>query len=107
ADMMEKEGVSAGVLHIPSIKPIDVAAIVTAAEKTKAIVTVEEHTIYGGLGGAVAEVLGEYAPVPLERIGVRDKNGESGSNDALLQKYGLTPWHIVDGVHRVLRRKKG
>ncbi|MED4750571.1 transketolase family protein [Brevibacillus choshinensis] len=107
ADMMEKEGVSAGVLHIPSIKPIDVAAIVTAAEKTKAIVTVEEHTIYGGLGGAVAEVLGEHAPVPLERIGVRDKNGESGSNDALLQKYGLTPWHIVDGVHRVLRRKKG
>ncbi|MED4779660.1 transketolase family protein [Brevibacillus choshinensis] len=107
ANMMEKEGVSAGVLHIPSIKPIDVAAIVTAAEKTKAIVTVEEHTIYGGLGGAVAEVLGEHAPVPLERIGVRDKNGESGSNDALLQKYGLTPWHIVDGVHRVLRRKKG
>ncbi|KQL49766.1 transketolase [Brevibacillus choshinensis] len=107
AVMMEKEGVSAGVLHIPSIKPIDVAAIVTAAEKTKAIVTVEEHTIYGGLGGAVAEVLGEHAPVPLERIGVRDKNGESGSNDALLQKYGLTPWHIVDGVRRVLGRKKG
>lgn len=106
AELLEKEGVSAAVLHIPSIKPIDVEAIVTAAEKTKAIVTVEEHTIYGGLGGAVAEVLGEHSPVPLERNGVRDKNGESGCNDALLQKYGLTPGHIVDGVHRVLARKK-
>ncbi|MET3289201.1 UNVERIFIED_CONTAM: transketolase [Brevibacillus sp. OAP136] len=106
AEMLEKEGLSAGILHIPSIKPIDVEAIVAAAEKTNAIVTIEEHTIYGGLGGAVAEVLGEYAPVPLERIGVRDRNGESGSNDALLQKYGLTPGHIVDGVRRVLERKK-
>ncbi|UFJ39912.1 transketolase family protein [Brevibacillus humidisoli] len=107
ADLLEQEGISAAVLHMPSIKPIDRDAIIDAAKQTGALVTCEEHSIYGGLGSAVAEVLVEHCPVPMLRVGVNDKNSESGPNDALLQKYEISTGHIVKRAKEVLRIKAG
>ena len=106
ANLLRAEGIQAGVLHLPSIKPIDVEAIVEAAERTGAIVATEEHSIYGGLGSAVAEVLVENKPVPMTRVGVRDLNSESGPNDALLKKYQIAVEDIVQGAKEVLQRKE-
>lgn len=105
AQTLESRGIRVTVLHMPSVKPIDQAAIVEAAERTGAIVTTEEHTIYGGLGSAVAEVLVENCPVPMLRVAVQDRNSESGSNDALLKKYNIGPENIVHAVEQVLQRK--
>ncbi|AFC29119.1 Transketolase central region [Paenibacillus mucilaginosus 3016] len=105
AELLEGEGIRAAVLHMPSIKPIDHEAIIRAAETTGAIVTAEEHSIIGGLGSAVAEVLVENRPVPMRRVGVRDLNAESGSNEALLKKFGIAPEHIAEAVREVLARK--
>jgi transketolase len=102
ADLLALQGISAHVLHIPSIKPLDVAAIVAAAAKTGKVLTAEDHTIIGGLGGAVAEVLGEHHPTPLKRIGIQDVYGESAENDDLLEKYGLTPRHMAEAATRLL-----
>jgi transketolase len=99
AELLEREGVSALVLHVPTLKPLDEEAIVQAAMQTGLVVTAEDHSIIGGLGSAVAETLGEKYPVPLRRVGIRDVFGESGANEALLEKYGLTPGHVVDAVH--------
>jgi transketolase len=90
ADLLAERGVDVAVLHVPTIKPIDVDAIVEVAEMTDLIITAEDHTVIGGLGGAVAEVLGEHRPTLMKRIGIQDRFGESGQNDALLQKYGLS-----------------
>lgn len=106
ADELTQSGLSARVLNMASIKPIDREAIVKAAADTGAIVTCEEHNIIGGLGSAVAEVLGENAPVPMERVGVLDTFGESGTPDALLAKYNLTVADIVRAGKRVVERKK-
>jgi len=95
AEALQADGVSAHILHVPTLKPLDVEAIVAAAEKTGLVVTAEEHTIIGGLGGAVAETLGEHRPTPMRRVGIADVFGESASNDALLEKYGLTSGHIA------------
>ena len=103
AEMLAGEGVAAEVVHVPTLKPLDPAGIIRSAEKTGLIVTTEEHTIIGGLGGAVAEVLGENRPTPLRRHGLNDLYGESGSNDALLEKYGLTPRHIAEAAREILR----
>lgn len=102
ADMLAESGVKASVLHVPTIKPLDTDAILAVAERTGAIVTAEDHTILGGLGGAVAEVLAENLPTRMRRIGVRDTYGESGANDALLEKYGLTPRHIAEAAQELL-----
>jgi len=102
ADMLESVHISAAVLHLPTIKPLDVEAIVSLAQHTGAIVTAEDHTILGGLGGAVAEVLAEHAPTRMRRIGIQDTYGESGPNDALLEKYGLTPRHIAIAAEDLL-----
>lgn len=102
ADMLAESGVKASVLHVPTIKPLDSDAILAVAERTGAIVTAEDHTILGGLGGAVAEVLAENLPTRMRRIGVRDTYGESGANDALLEKYGLTPRHIAEAAQELL-----
>lgn len=99
-------GISARVLNIHTIKPIDKEAIVQAAAETGAIVTCEEHSIIGGLGSAVAEVLVENSPVPMERMGVLDTFGESGTPDSLLVKYHLTTEDIVAAAKKVLSRKK-
>jgi transketolase len=98
ADMLEKQGVSAYVLHVPTLKPLDEKAIVHAAMATGLVVTAEDHSIIGGLGGAVAEVLGEHHPTPITRIGWRDVYGESAPDEPLLEKYGLTPRHIAEAA---------
>jgi transketolase len=102
ADLLTTSGVKASVLHLPTLKPLDADAIISLAERTGAIVTTEDHSILGGLGGAVAELLSENAPTRMKRIGIRDTYGESGANDALLEKYGLTPQHIADAAESLL-----
>ncbi|MBA3336730.1 MAG: transketolase family protein [Chloroflexia bacterium] len=100
--LLAAEGIDASLLHLPTIKPLDIERIVAVAEKTGAVVTAEDHSIIGGLGGAVAETLGEHHPTPLSRVGWRDTYGESGPNDALLEKYGLTPRHIAQAAKHLL-----
>lgn len=106
AAQLEREGISAAVMDMHTIKPLDVAAVIQAARETGAVVTAEEHSIIGGLGGAVAEVLGESVPVPLMRVGIPDVFGESGKPGELMEKYGLTASHIVSAVKDVLARKR-
>jgi transketolase len=103
AELLAARGIEAHVVHVPTIKPIDEAAIVAAAERTGVVVSVEEHTIYGGLGGAVAEVLAEQHPTRVFRIGLRDVYPESGPNEALLELYGLSAARVADQVERYLR----
>nr|WP_320027191.1 transketolase family protein [uncultured Acetobacterium sp.] len=105
AELLKESGISARVLNMGSIKPIDVNAIFDAAIQTGAIVTAEEHSIMGGLGGAVAEVLGDVAPVPLERVGVKDLFGQSGKVAPLMEKYGLTANDIVEAAKKAITRK--
>lgn len=104
ADLLAEEGIDASVLHLPTIKPLDVQAIVEVAERTNAVVTAEDHSILGGLGGAVAEVLGEHRPTRMRRVGIRDTFGESASNDDLLDKYGLTSLHVAQAARELLAR---
>ena len=89
AEMLEKDGINAQVINIHTIKPLDEQLVLDAAKRTGKIVTVEEHSVIGGLGGAVAEVLGEKMPTPMLRIGMKDRFGESGPAVELLKKYGL------------------
>jgi len=105
AELLKADGVEARVLNMATIKPIDAQAIMKAAKDTGAIVTCEEHSIYGGLGSAVAEVLMEHAPAPAERVGILDTFGESGTPAALLKKYKLTAADIVAAAKRVIARK--
>ena len=103
AELLAERGIEAHVLHVPTIKPIDETAIVAAAESTGFVITIEEHSILGGLGGSVAEILGENCPTRMRRIGLRDVFGESGPNDALLEKYGLSPGRLAEQVVAYLR----
>jgi transketolase len=95
ADVLAGEGISARVLHLPTIKPLDENAIVETAKSTRCVLTCEEHSIFGGLGGAVAEVLGRRHPTRMDMLGLRDVDGESGPNDALIEKYGLSAAHVA------------
>lgn len=103
AELLAAAGIEASVLHLPTLKPLDVDAIVRVAERTGAIVTAEDHSIIGGLGGAVAETLAEHHPTRLHRVGWQDTYGESAPNDALLEKYGLTAHHIATAATDLLR----
>jgi len=105
ADDLQKNGVNARVIDIHTIKPIDRDLIKMAAAETGAVVTAEEHNIIGGLGSAVAEVLGELEPVPVIRVGVKDTFGESGTAEELLIKYGLTPCCIMQAVEKSIAAK--
>ena len=105
ADALAEEGVSAAVIDMSTIKPIDRELIVEWAKKTGAIVTAEEHNVIGGLGSAVAEVLVEEALVPMERVGIEDVFGESGTGGELVEKYRLTAEHIVEKARRDMARK--
>lgn len=105
AKELEKQGIHARVINMSSIKPIDEEAIVKAAKETGAILTCEEHTVNGGLGGAVAEVLAKNCPAIMSMIGTNDTFGESGTADSLLEKYGLTADHIVEKAKKLLKRK--
>ncbi|MGI6308172.1 MAG: transketolase family protein [Dethiobacteria bacterium] len=106
AGMLAQEGLQATVLNMHTIKPLDQELLVEVARKTGALVTAEEHSIIGGLGGAVTEVLAENYPVPLIRVGVKDTFGESGSPEALLQKYGLTAENLAAAGKAVLQKKR-
>ncbi len=106
AKELEKDGISAEVINNHTIKPIDKLAIASSAKKTGAVVTVEEHQIIGGLGSAVAEVLAENYPAPIERVGMPDSFGESGTPDELLEKYGMSVKHIKESAKTVISRKK-
>ena len=103
--MLKEKGISARVVNIHTIKPIDREIIAKAAKETGAIVTCEEHNIIGGLGSAVAEVVCENAPVPMERIGTRDVFGKSGKPADLFKDYGLTPEAIVEAAKKVIAKK--
>jgi transketolase len=103
AELLAARGIEAHVVHVPTIKPIDEAAIVAAADRTGIVVSVEEHTIYGGLGGAVAEVLAERRPTRVFRTGLRDVYPESGPNETLLELYGLSAARVADQVEGYLR----
>lgn len=105
ADELARQGIQCRVLQVPSLKPIDVKAITRASEETGAIVTIEEHNIIGGLGSAVAEVLGSSKPAPLERVGIPDVFAESGDYSQLLDKYGMSSQNIVEAAKKVLKRK--
>ena len=98
AELLAADGIEAHVLHVATLKPLDVGAIVAAADRTGRVVTVEEHTVIGGLGGAVAEVLGEHRPTPVHRIGLQDVYVQSGPNDALLDIYGLSAARVAEQV---------
>ena len=105
AELLMGEGISARVVNCPSIKPLDVATIMQCANETGCIVTAEEHQIYGGLGGAVAEALAANRPTPLEFVGVKDSFGESGDAMELLRIYGLTRDSIAAAAKRAIARK--
>ncbi|MGI9952200.1 transketolase family protein [Moorellaceae bacterium AZ2] len=105
ARRLEVAGLSVGVLNVSTVKPLDREAVLAAARESGALVTAEEHSIIGGLGSAVAEVLAEECPVPLRRVGLRDTFGESGAPEDLLQRYGLSVPDIEKSVKEVLLQK--
>ena len=98
AALLEADGISAGVLHVPSLKPVDGAAIAAAAGRVPLVVSVEEHSVFGGLGGLVAEIVGALAPRRVVRIGIEDTWGESASNAFLLDRHGLSPERVAERV---------
>ncbi|MFC1511084.1 transketolase family protein [Candidatus Margulisiibacteriota bacterium] len=106
AEELKKEKIDCRVVNLHTVKPIDKELIIKCAEETGAVVTAEEHSIIGGLGGAVAEVIVENGCVPMVRVGIKDMFGESGKPDELLIKYGLTPQSIINAVKAVVKRKK-
>lgn len=105
AEELAKKGVLAEVINASTIKPFDSNTVLESVKKTKCVVTVEEHNIYGGLGSAVSEILCKNYPAPLEMVGVMDIFGESGSPDELLEKFKLTSEEIINKVNIVLKRK--
>jgi transketolase len=105
AEALTREGIESRVLQMSSLKPIDAGAILKASEETGALVTVEEHNIIGGLGSAVAEVLGATRPAHLERVGIQDRFAESGDYDELLDKYGMSVDDIVAAAKKAFGRK--
>ena len=105
AEILAKRGIKARVVNIHTIKPIDVGLLLQCARETGAIVTAEEHNVYGGLGSAVAEVLSRQCPVPMEFVGIEDTFTESGDYEKLLAKYGLSAARIAARAEVVLQRK--
>lgn len=106
ADVLEKEGISARVINMHTVKPLDNDAVIRAAKETGAVVTAEEHQKFTGLSDAVAHVLGTHQPCPLEIVAVEDQFGESGTPDDLLDHFGLTVDHIVRAAKKAIARKK-
>lgn len=104
-DKLYKDGIEAEVIHVPTIKPLDKETILKSVRKTGAVVTAEEGQIIGGLGGAIAELLAEECPTPMKRIGMRDRFGESGVPEQLIEHFGLDAKHIRLAAHAVLERK--
>ncbi len=105
ADKLAKDSISAEVVHVPTIKPLDRSTILASVRKTGAVVTAEEAQIAGGLGGAIAELLSEEYPTPMKRIGMQDRFGESGEPGELIAFFGLDAKHIAFAAHHVLAKK--
>ena len=103
--ILEQQGISAEIINIHTIKPLDKKAILQSVEKTKAVVVAEEHMINGGLGDSIAQLLAMENPKPIEFVGVNDTFGESGTPDALMEKYGLKAKNIVDAAKKAINRK--
>ena len=106
AELLFKDGIEAEVIHCPTIKPLDEETILKSIRKTGCVVTVEEAQIAAGLGGAIAELVGENYPVPLKRVGVRDHYGESGIPEQLYEKFGVDAKHVRLAAHHVTEMKK-
>lgn len=102
AEVLAKDGIDAEVIHVPTIKPLDEETILKSVRKTGRALAAEEAQIAGGFGGAIAELLSEKHPVPLKRIGMRDRFGESGTPEELMEYFGLTATHIAMAVHDML-----
>lgn len=107
AEMLERQGISARIINLHTPKPIDRESIIKAARETKAIVTAEEHTIYGGFGSAVCEVLAETCPVPVKMVGIKDRFGESGEPLELFKCFGITAEDIAKAAKEAIKAKKG
>jgi transketolase len=106
AQILSKDGIKAEVLHVPTVKPLDEEAILASVHKTGCVVTAEEAQRAGGLGGTIAELLGERLPAPMRRIGMKDRFGESGDPEELLEHFGLDATHIAMAAHEVTAFKK-
>lgn len=102
AKTLAEGGVSCTVLHLPTIKPLDDDAVIAAARACRCVLVCEEHSIFGGLGGAVAELLASRLPTRVGRLGLRDVDGESGPNADLLAKYGLSAQHVAEAAHALI-----
>ncbi len=108
AEELAKQGIDAAVIHMPCIKPVDEALLLEAAETTGAIVTAEEHSVLGGLGGAVAEILGAQRPTPLERVGIRDAFAKTGPDpETLMDACGLSVQDITQACKAAVNKKEG
>jgi len=105
SSMLKEEGISAEVIDMHTIKPIDEEIIINSARKTRAVVTAEEHNIIGGLGGAVAEVLCEKYPVPMVRVGIKDVFGQSGKPMELVELYGIRPKDVAAAAKKAIAKK--
>jgi transketolase len=105
AEILAKRNVSAQVINMSSIKPLDDALVADAVKRTGGIVTAEEHKVVSGLGAAVATYLVEHDPVPMRRVGLMDTFGESGEGEELMRKYGLTADKVVEAAEEVMRRR--
>lgn len=105
AEILLSRKIYPSVIHLSTIKPLDKEIIIEEAGRTGAVITMEEHSIIGGLGSAVAEVLGEYLPTPLKRLGVEDCFGQSGAPGALLEHYGLTPSRVAAAAAEMIKHK--
>lgn len=105
AELLAKEKISAQVINMSTVKPLDIKGLNKASHKTGGVVTAEEHSIMGGLGSQVAHALAENAHVPLKALGIPDVFGESGGSDELMEKFGLNVENIIKAAHHVLERK--
>jgi len=106
AQLLDQQGISTGVLHLPSIKPLNSHELVEACEPFGLVVTVEEHNIHGGLGSLVTEILSEHAPRKVVRVGIEDRWGESAPNEFLLDLFQLSPARLSERVAKILRCTK-
>lgn len=104
-EQLAEKGISAEIINIHTIKPLDAEAILKSVTKTKCVVTAEEHQMNGGLGDSVAQLLSRHLPTPQEFVAVNDSFGESGTPDQLMTKYGLDTINILDAVEKVMKRK--
>ena len=106
ADFLQKEGISARVVNVSTIKPLDREEILAAARETRAILTAEDHNVFGGMGSAIAELLSQELPVPMKIMGVQDQFGKSGEPEELAERFGLSTRHLVQAAKELMHRRE-